>query len=524
MFSSTSKKPPMEVIEAEQREIQVMKTSKMTARSRRVKSFAALAVPALAVAGLLALPAAADADKISKNMKLVGHNDLQARSAYQPIITAQDGRYIAYVGHHNGSALNPLTGMVETNGVSIVDVTDPANPVYLHHIEGAAGAQMVRTCSGDDLPDGIAGKTYLLRTDGNIAHIVEDVTDPANPVQVSIVVDGLGGTHKTWWECDTGIAYLASGVPGWRTNRMTQIFDLSDPANPVFIRNFGLDGQQPGSTIEPVPTSLHGCISMHPERNRVYCGHGTNANGILVILDRDVLLDAGSLGDPANPTADELAAPVVSRLFTPSSSGAHTTFPVLDVEIPSLADDPTGGVHDYVVLVNESLRNECSQNETDPARIEGRQRAYLVDITDEAHPFPVSNLDVREADGDFCNAGGRFGSHSSNESMTPPYYKKMVFVAWFNAGVRAFDIRDPVNPREVAYFIPEITANTAPRDGKIAIQTNNVEVDDNGFIYTADRANTGLHIFELKGKAREIIFGDDDDDDEDDDDDDDDDD
>ena len=52
--------------------------------------------------------------------------------------------------------------------------------------------------------------------------------------------------------------------------------------------------------------------------------------------------------------------------------------------------------------------------------------------------------------------------------------------------------------------------NTAPRGDKIAIQTNNVEIDDRNFIYLADRANTGLHIVELKGKAKKIIDGDDD--------------
>src|SRR3989449_10257854 len=66
-------------------------------------------------------------------------------------------------------------------------------------------------------------------------------------------------THKNWWECDTGIAYLISGdlaktdplqlgPSGWRTWRMTKIYDLSDPAKPVFIRDFGLAGQEPGST------------------------------------------------------------------------------------------------------------------------------------------------------------------------------------------------------------------------------------------------------------------------------------
>ena len=39
---------------------------------------------------------------------------------------------------------------------------------------------------------------------------------------------------------------------------------------------------------------------------------------------------------------------------------------------------------------------------------------------------------------------------------------------------------------------------------RIAIQTNNVEVDDRGYIYITDRSDTGLHILELTGAAREL--------------------
>jgi len=48
---------------------------------------------------------------------------------------------------------------------------------------------------------------------------------PGPPRRVSVVADGLRGTHKNWWECDTGIAYLVSGKPGWRVDRMTSIVD-----------------------------------------------------------------------------------------------------------------------------------------------------------------------------------------------------------------------------------------------------------------------------------------------------------
>ena len=130
-----------------------------------------------------------------------------------------------------------MTGKAEPNGTSIVDVTDPAHPKYLHHIPGqegkyeAGGAQMVRVCDGKTLPKGDRNAVYMLRTFGSEAHEIWNVADPANPVLITRL-GGLKDTHKSWWECDTGIAFLVSGAPDWRTRRMTQVYDLSDPAHP----------------------------------------------------------------------------------------------------------------------------------------------------------------------------------------------------------------------------------------------------------------------------------------------------
>ena len=63
-------------------------------------------------------------DVQARNMELVGYHDLQARSAYQPVVHAYGDRRILFVGQHAGEALNPLTGQMEVNGLSILDVTD----------------------------------------------------------------------------------------------------------------------------------------------------------------------------------------------------------------------------------------------------------------------------------------------------------------------------------------------------------------------------------------------------------------
>jgi hypothetical protein len=440
----------------------------------------------------------------ARNMQLVGHNDLQARTAYQPVIHQQGNRWIAYVGHHGGVQFNPLNGQKENNGTSIVDVTDPRLPKYLAHIpgdegEGEAGAaQMVRICDGKTLPKGDPAKRYMLRTFGNQGHEIWDVTVPEKPALLTTVVKGLKGTHKNWWECDTGIAYLVSGVQEWRSTRMTQVWDLSDPAKPVHIRDFGLAGQEPAATGK-VPINLHGPISTGPKGNRIYFGYGTNTDGVLQIVDREKLIKG-----PKEPTPKNLLYPQVARLELGPFSGAHTTLPILGMEVAQFARDAKGAKRDFVFIVNESLRNECTE--------EARQMVYVVDVTNEAAPFTVANFDVPEEAGAFCSRGGRFGAHASNENQPPMYAKRVLFFTWFNAGVRAVDIRDPFRPKEIGYYIPAISDRTVQRcvktpQGarcKTEIQSNNVEVDDRGYIYVVDRVNTGMHILELVGDARQV--------------------
>src|SRR5258708_12805050 len=64
----------------------------------------------------------------SSNMVLLGHHDLQGRSAYQPVIHEQNGRCIAYVGHHGGRAQNYLTPRARHPAPSSHHDTPPHHP------------------------------------------------------------------------------------------------------------------------------------------------------------------------------------------------------------------------------------------------------------------------------------------------------------------------------------------------------------------------------------------------------------
>ena len=437
----------------------------------------------------------------ARNVRRIGFHDLAARSAYQPTIKRQGDRWIAYIGSHGGRSVNPLNGQLEENGTSILDVTDPRTPRLLHHIPGergrevpgreTGGAQMTRVCAGAELPKADRSKTYLLRTFGDSRQEIWDVSAPERPQLVS-QFGQFTSTHKNEWECASGIAYIPGSDEAYRASRVTHVYDLSDPARPLFVRAFGLPeqlkeakGYQPGQ--------IHGPISAWPAKARVYFGYGTDARGVAQIVDRERLLRGNS---------NDLLDSQVARIDLPEFMGAHTAFPLLGVEVPDFQSREKK-LRDFLVVVNEINTTVCNAP---------RQMVYFIDITDEKRPLGVASYDVLESSGNFCSRGGRFGAHASHENRTPIYYKRLMFFSWFNAGVRVVDVRNPYRPTEVGYYIPAKIAKTdvrcADEERKTGcvpvIQINNVEVDDRGYIYAVDRANSGLFVLELTGEARAL--------------------
>ena len=195
----------------------------------------AIFAPRLAILafGGNALAASVSQSGEQKNMRRVGHTDLQGRPGYQPnVIQYPDGRFIAFAGTHSNIPVtkpgftflpNPLNNNAdEPNGTMIIDVTDPSNPKEMSHIPvpvAGGQAQMARMCLGSDLNEDLRGKVYLMRNiQGNTAQMsgyeVWDVTDIKKPVLAS-ALRGIRSTHKLWWECNTGIAYM----PGSKDSR-----------------------------------------------------------------------------------------------------------------------------------------------------------------------------------------------------------------------------------------------------------------------------------------------------------------
>jgi hypothetical protein len=261
------------------------------------------------------------------------------------------------------------------------------------------------------------------------------------------------------------------------------------------IRQYGLVGQEPSSQVTDVPPGAHEA-TLSPDGARLYVAYGTGSHGTMQIVDVPKLLRCRPQC-PERPSAEELLSAQVGRLDMPRFWGGHTAWPILGIDVPEQAGFVGASPRDFVVLVSESFASACREDAHD--------MVFMVDITDATRPFPVANYQVPESAGNFCQRGGRFGAHSVNWSYHPDFYKKLIVVSYFNAGARVVDVRDPFHPVEVGFFIPAVTEQTAERGGQQAIQTNNVEIDDRGYIYLVDRANTGLHIVRLTGAAAQIV-------------------
>jgi hypothetical protein len=538
--------------------------SKDSRTRRSALSATAVAILALGASSALANDISQSGEQ--KDMRRVGHVNLQGRAAYHPyFINYPDGRVIAFVGTHSSDEPadppispdsnlpkpNPLKpgSPVEANGTMIVDITNPAKPVEKFHIPGpipvgGAQTQSNRMCLGSDLPRGITGKVYMMRNvqvgDPDVSgYEVWDVTDVTNPTLVSSIRN-LRNTHKHWWECKTGIAYLPGSkgppAPQWRRGQSMVILDWSDPTKPpLYLRTHGLPGGQPSGT-GPVPPSLHGPISTHEHPNaagklargataddvignRLYLAWGVGDDGVLQMLDRKKLLPPpyGTWsGDPDNPTNGELESAQTSILYMSPDQGGHTSFPMFGLAPKSYQDFTEFKVRDIVLLASESTNDRCE---------EAPHWSFVVDVTVENSksappgtrvqqnvwqgPMVISSLylDPRRGEkyprGNYCKRGARFGVHSSEENFYNPYYGKLTFLAYFTGGVRAYDIREPQSPVEVAFYVPESNRFTEPA----GYMTNNLEVDNRGCILAVDRNGAGMDILQLHGKAKGIGLG-----------------
>jgi hypothetical protein len=140
-----------------------------------------------------------------------------------------------------------------------------------------------------------------------------------------------------------------------------------------------------------------------------------------------------------------------------------------------------------VVTTDEAIKERCNEDQ---------KLVRVLDVTDPESPSVVGICP--QPRGDFCERGLRFGPHNLHENRPGTYVsEEIIFVTYFNAGLRVYDISRPDEPHEIAHWLPE-----AP-PGQEAPQINDVYVQADGLIFVTDRISGGLYVLQPEGSLAE---------------------
>jgi hypothetical protein len=304
---------------------------------------------------------------------------------------AANGNWV-YVGHHESfrdgqPLLNSITGKMEFNGTSILEITDPARPKLVWHIPNDTNRNSRSVSVVYDYKFDSSGRDYLIRnsealtqgeTGTDLKYQIFDLTSrDSDQSKISLVSEITARRRiraarlrrqvhparaQGWWSEETGYFYAASGEPGFR-NVVIQIFDLKNPKAPKLVGRAWIPGLKEG---EP---GYEGQYSHHPivdeENKRLYVGY-RNAGGQAASFD---------ISDPAHPKL------VWEIDMNPPHRGPHTVSPIVTTKsrISQGALPRT-----YAFIADEAA------GDIKPCTNGVRAASYMLDITTETKPFPVS--------------------------------------------------------------------------------------------------------------------------------------
>lgn len=369
----------------------------------------------------------------ASGLRVIGHHDLGGFGDGMQVLREGD---VLYVGH------NGTSGM----GTSILDVSDPGSPVlaeqwpapkntHTHKVQVADGLLLVNHERFPYRP-----RTQLGPHSAGVA--VYDLADPLHPRRIGFWESTGKGVHRIVW---TGGRYAhMSGTPDGFTDRVWMTLDLADPTEPVLAARWWWPGQWTAGGEVPDWPAGHRVAAHHAlgEGDFQYLGYD-DAN--LVVLD-------------------------VSDVETPRRIGGL---------------EWTGGAtHTCMPLPGRDLLVVTDEQQHDGPHGEER-RVHLIDIADPTKPAYLRTVPAPE--GAYDELPQRFGPHCLHENRPGSYRSaELVFVTYFNAGVRVYDLTDPADPREIAHWVSE------PPPGSKVPQANDLFVDAGGIVWVTDRGTGGV--------------------------------
>ena len=345
-------------------------------------------------------------------------------------------RYVDRAGHvcgyyDSGSVFSAdLLTRKEGTGVVVLDMRDPTRPrqtanlttpametphesLYLNQRRGllAAVAGNIETAPGQlDL--------YDVRADCRRPRLLS-----------SLPLGGLG--HESGFAPDGRTFYTSSTF-----GQVVTAVDVSDPTLPRPIATLA------GQNFHGMRLSANGRLLYAADLGNPSGPDSTYSNGGLQVLDVSSIQDR---------RADARFVPVSTLEWTSGS-------------IPQSADPITIDGHRYLLEVDEFANYGARPNLVtgggyQPDAPVGAAR--LIDVDDPRRPRVVSNLRLAVhqpkarlgAQGQDPGAASLVGGYSAHYCSAPRTVDPgIVACSMILSGLRVFDVRDPLRPREVAYF------------------------------------------------------------------------
>ena len=285
---------------------------------------------------------------------------------------------------------------------------------------------------------------------------VFDVSDPAHPVfKTSIHIPGDSYWNGVWARGDA--LYIASSVSG------VIVYDITEPAAPTFVRS--------------LPTGRYGVHTVLVHGERLYT---TNNEGRTDVFDVRVplapvqltsiaLAEEYSLGGPHDLFVHE------DRLYISNAQGGYSIMDISDLEdVRHLGQYSYPEVYSHHSAVGtfagRTIAFEGGEFESSHLRV--------LDVTDPANIVKIGEHRKRPATSihNLILQGDR------------------LYIAWYHEGLRVLDVSNPTRPREVAHFNTYRETDPGRTDGLFQ-GAFGVRLPGDGFIYVAE-SSRGLLIFE----------------------------
>jgi len=429
----------------------------------------------------------------SLNFEVVGHSYFKVNERTQFAKDNALGCGFNTPRVHNGTALlggynSPPTCF----GIVVADVRDPKNMKALSFIPCKPGTRCNYLRWNTDRNILVFGNSRNADnpiqppagTPTDSGWSFWDVSDPRNPRLLShLSIRPNGTTHGM--DIDDRYVYGCGQTAGPFTlsRDEVQIIDYSNPLAPVQVASLHITGQRGGETFavqdRKNPNGTNQIITCHEinvHKDRLYISY---RDAGMVIID----------------VTNRAAPRIIGRLdYVPPFNGgglgaAHTSAPVvvdpnedalLVVHTDEIFDCPPGfgRVADVSDLLN-------------PEVVTGQRSANLQFISSYRMPHVSDVYDFES---------GQFVCPPGQQSIHQPWFDSrspsLFYQAWYDQGLRAWDISNPYLPRELGYYVSPKYA--AP--GRVDRHTRESYQDPaTGLIYMTDGNGGGLTVLRWTG-------------------------